>query len=61
LRKVTYHDLMGVIQEGRLKLVFHKQKQPIVRVLPTVGQEEMNKLTQSITIGLKSWGFDPKK
>ena len=67
LRNVTYNDLMvekirfylmGVIQEGRLKLVLHKQKDAIVRVLATVRQEEMKKLTQSITIGLKSWGFD---
>jgi hypothetical protein len=41
LRNVTYNDLMGVIQEGPLKLVLHKQNDAIVRVVPTVGREEM--------------------
>jgi hypothetical protein len=45
LRNVTYNDLMGVIQEGPLKLVLHKQKDAIVRVLATVGQDEVKKLT----------------
>jgi len=39
---------MGVIQEGRLKLVLHKQKDAIVRVLATVGREEMRKLIPEI-------------
>ena len=48
LRNITYHDLMGVIQEGRVKLALHKQKDAIVRVLATEGQEEMRKLTPEV-------------
>ena len=35
LRKVTYNDIRGVVNEGRLNLVLHKQKGVIVRVIPT--------------------------
>ena len=44
LRQITYNDVKGVLEEGRLKLVLHKQNDAIVRVLATVGREEMKKL-----------------
>lgn len=53
LRELTYTDLTNVLQEGRLKLVLRKQKDAIVRVLPTAGQEEMRKLTPEIDLFFK--------
>ena len=53
LRKLTYNDVISVIKEGRLKLVLHKQKDAIVRVLPTVGREEMEKLVPDIDFVFK--------
>ena len=41
LRDITYNDIKEVVEEGRLKLVLHKQKEAIVRVIPTVGQEPL--------------------
>ena len=57
LRKLTYNDVMGVVKEGRLKLVLHKQKDAIVRVLPTVGREEMEKLVPDIDFVFKEQGY----
>ena len=47
VEKIRFY-LMGVIRKDRVKLVLHKQKDAIVRVLATVGQEEMKKLTPEI-------------
>lgn len=57
LRKLTYNDVMGVVKEGRLKLVLQKQKDAIVRVLPTVGREEMEKLVPDIDFVFKEQGY----
>ena len=48
LRRVTYSDLMGVVHKGRLKLVLRKQRDAIVRVVPTSGQEEIGRLAPDI-------------
>jgi integrase/recombinase XerD len=52
LRRVTYSDLMGVVHKDRLKLVLRKQRRKqrdaIVRVVPTSGQEEIGRLAPDI-------------
>lgn len=53
LREITYNDIKGVVEEGKLKLVLRKQNDAIVRVIPTVGQEEMRKLTPEIDFFFK--------
>lgn len=50
LRHITYEDIKGVLEKGHLKLVLHKQKDAIVRVLATVGHEEIKKLTPEINL-----------
>ena len=50
LRYITYHDIKGVAEKGYLKLVLHKQKKGIVRVVATVGHEEIKKLAFEINL-----------
>ena len=53
LRELTHTDLNNAVQEGQLKLVLRKQKDGIVRVLPTAGQEVLKKLTPEIDLFFK--------
>ena len=53
LREISYNDVKEVINEERLKLVLHKQREAIVRVIPPVGQEEIKKLVPEIEMFFK--------
>ncbi|MGH9058524.1 MAG: tyrosine-type recombinase/integrase, partial [Acidimicrobiales bacterium] len=57
LRRITYNDLIGVIKEGRLKLILHKQKHAIVRIMATVGREAMGKLIPDIESFFQGQGY----
>ena len=47
------NDVQGVVQEGRLRLVLHKQRDAIVRVIPDVGREEVERLAPEIEMFFK--------
>lgn len=53
LREVTYNDIKGVVDRGQLKLVLHKQKDGIVRLLPTEGHLQMKKFAPDIKLFFK--------
>ena len=57
LRQLTYTDLNNVLQEGWLRLVLRKQRDIIVRVLPTVGHRAVKDLKGEIDLLFKEYGY----
>ena len=57
LRRITHEDLLGVIRDGQLKLVLHKQNDAIVRIVATAGREAMKKLIPEMDFLFGERGF----
>lgn len=56
ITNLTYEDVIGFIEQGRLKLVLDKQKKAITRFIPDVGRNAMNKLMPEIELFFKETG-----
>lgn len=57
VRELKHTDLIKLMEEGLLKLVLHKQRETIERVLPRYGHAAMKKLAPEIDLVFNQQGY----